>query len=409
MHTAAQVVADAAEALTTAAQASLDEDHTQSRQTRPDSHAEAAKRSPHAKAVVCCTSQARTIYLTPPSDDSGLPFHEMAPHRRFAAKSPLHPASCTEWCDRHTFDAADTADTLRQASCSGATEMSSMQETPYYNGPATSPSSLANALGKFPNADFTRPISICCQWQGADDALRCCMLITEKNVPDHFNKVHKIKGGQKVKIQCCWGDCENTVVRHNFVRHIREAHLGTQLRSEDEESPVRTSSKAAFKLLLYTPAYKGSVTSRTHLSSPHVQPLRYPDKDQVRYLNSAQSLPTDLYSSLSLAIALGSETTSPDNTLGKVSDEAVSGYNNCPSRLCLWVDANELSPCFKLITCGDAPRHFKEHGIKAIPREADIACLWNDRGRIVKRHYFTRHIREVHLDHRRGVGHTVQN
>ena len=50
---------------------------------------------------------------------------------------PLHPASCTEWCDRHTFDAADTADTLRQASCSGATEMSSMQETPYYNGPAT--------------------------------------------------------------------------------------------------------------------------------------------------------------------------------------------------------------------------------------------------------------------------------
>lgn len=97
-----------------------------------------------------------------------------------------------------------------------------------------------------------------------------------------------------------------------------------QLRSEDEESPVRTSSKAAFKLLLYTPAYKGNVTSRTHLSSPHVQPLRYPDEDQVRYLNSAQSLPTDLYSSLSLAIALGSETTSPDNTLGKVSDEAVS-------------------------------------------------------------------------------------
>lgn len=137
MHTAAQVVADAAEALTTAAQASLDEVRTQSRQTRPDSHAEAAKRSPHAKAVACCTSQARTIYLTPPSDDSGLPFHEVAPQKRFAAKSPLHPASCTEWCDRHTFDAADTADTLRQASCSGATEMSSMQETPYYNGPAT--------------------------------------------------------------------------------------------------------------------------------------------------------------------------------------------------------------------------------------------------------------------------------
>ncbi|KIM55900.1 hypothetical protein SCLCIDRAFT_29963 [Scleroderma citrinum Foug A] len=123
--------------------------------------------------------------------------------------------------------------------------MSSMQQALHYNGPATgcvdfilssppptdlrSPSSLANALN---NADSTGPISICCQWQGADDVLRCCMLIKDENlnVPDHFNKVHKIKGGRKVKIQCRWGDCENTVVRHNFVRHIREAHLGRERR-----------------------------------------------------------------------------------------------------------------------------------------------------------------------------------
>lgn len=112
---------------------------------------------------------------------------------------------------------------------SSAAAMSSMQQALHYNGPATGPSSLANALN---NADSTGPISICCQWQGADDVLRCCMLIKDENlnVPDHFNKVHKIKGGRKVKIQCRWGDCENTVVRHNFVRHIREAHLGRERR-----------------------------------------------------------------------------------------------------------------------------------------------------------------------------------
>lgn len=117
-------------------------------------------------------------------------------------------------------------------SLSGATDMSLIQQTQqtlHYNGPATSPSSLANASGNVPNSDFTSPISKCCQWQGADDVLRCYLLLDHKNVPEHFKTVHGIKNmGRKMKIRCRWLDCQHTVGRHNFARHIREAHLGSE-------------------------------------------------------------------------------------------------------------------------------------------------------------------------------------
>jgi len=39
--------------------------------------------------------------------------------------------------------------------------------------------------------------------------------------------------------------------------------------------------------------------------------------------------------------------------------------------------------------------------------EEDVSCLWPDCGQIIERHNFVRHIREVHLGHKRGVGHAV--
>lgn len=127
----------------------------------------------------------------------------------------------------------------------GSTNMPLMQQTQqelHYNGPAISSSSLSNA--NVPSADLTTPNSKCCLWQGADDplpvtslisifcnwhgadGLQCCEPINYDDVPHHFKTVHGIKGlGREVKIRCDWDDCQDIVIRHNFVRHIREVHL----------------------------------------------------------------------------------------------------------------------------------------------------------------------------------------
>jgi len=59
----------------------------------------------------------------------------------------------------------------------------------------------------------------------------CNAPITHEGVPRHFKTVHGIKDmGRKTKLQCRWPNCRSTVVRHNFVRHVREAHLGSKRR-----------------------------------------------------------------------------------------------------------------------------------------------------------------------------------
>lgn len=102
-------------------------------------------------------------------------------------------------------------------------------EVPHYNGQTTSPSSLANAPGNVPSAYLTHPITVC-QWQGANGML-CNTPITHAGVPHHFKRVHEIKDMKRnTKIKCRWLNCQSTVVRHNFVRHLREAHLGNKRR-----------------------------------------------------------------------------------------------------------------------------------------------------------------------------------
>ena len=82
MHMAAQLVTDAAEALTTMLpthpQSDDDDDHTLAKRPQPTSYAAAVKHSPHTREVTCCTAQARTIHLTPPSDDTGSSLAELS-------------------------------------------------------------------------------------------------------------------------------------------------------------------------------------------------------------------------------------------------------------------------------------------------------------------------------------------
>lgn len=108
----------------------------------------------------------------------------------------------------------------------------------HYEGQRTSTSassSLANVFGnvnvseealKWAMAIFPRTY---CLWWGTDTLLPCCSLISHDEVPDHFKTVHGIKNkGRKEKILCRWDNCGEMIGRHNFVRHIREIHLGSK-------------------------------------------------------------------------------------------------------------------------------------------------------------------------------------
>ena len=76
MHVAAQLVADAAETRTLTTRCphpQSDDNDILTTHPQLTTYAAAVKHSPHARAVDCCTAQARTICLTPPSNDSESP------------------------------------------------------------------------------------------------------------------------------------------------------------------------------------------------------------------------------------------------------------------------------------------------------------------------------------------------
>ncbi|KAL4074054.1 hypothetical protein J3A83DRAFT_4233236, partial [Scleroderma citrinum] len=67
---------------------------------------------------------------------------------------------------------------------------------------------------------FTDCPSVYCQYLGIND-MPCSELITCNDVSQHFNTVHGIKGmTREVEFLCRWPNCGQTIIRHNFVRHI---------------------------------------------------------------------------------------------------------------------------------------------------------------------------------------------
>lgn len=79
-----------------------------------------------------------------------------------------------------------------------------------------------------------------------------------------------------------------------------------------------------------------------------------------------------------------------------------NSYVNCPLAHCQCSGPGGMV-CGQLITCGRASEHFKDaHGIRDIPRSANILCAWIDCNQPMLRHNFIRHIREFHLKHKRN-------
>ncbi|KAF8125808.1 hypothetical protein EV363DRAFT_1350301 [Boletus edulis] len=71
------------------------------------------------------------------------------------------------------------------------------------------------------------PASICCRWTGSGNTEGCGTQITRENVPAHFQRFHGIRKMKQDVLVCCqWEGCHKRLRRKNFVRHIREHHMG---------------------------------------------------------------------------------------------------------------------------------------------------------------------------------------
>lgn len=67
----------------------------------------------------------------------------------------------------------------------------------------------------------------CCGWQN-EDGSRCGASVSRCNCAGHFAEAHGIKNmAADVEVLCRWCPlgAKNVVIRHNFLRHLKEVHL----------------------------------------------------------------------------------------------------------------------------------------------------------------------------------------
>ncbi|KAI5994513.1 hypothetical protein EDD15DRAFT_2196107 [Pisolithus albus] len=100
-----------------------------------------------------------------------------------------------------------------------------------------------------------------------------------------------------------------------------------------------------------------------------------------------------------------SVTHTPNNTtweteLGQAQDAHCA---NCPPAECRYPGVQGKKFCSEKINCATIPGHFTSHGIENTSRKKVIHCKWNGCGKQVTRCAFVRHIREAHLEHKRGT------
>ncbi|KAI6009685.1 hypothetical protein EDC04DRAFT_852040 [Pisolithus marmoratus] len=85
------------------------------------------------------------------------------------------------------------------------------------------------------------------------------------------------------------------------------------------------------------------------------------------------------------------------------NNETVLNQNqvtSCHSQPCLYNQNGNT--CAEPVTCDTMAEHFGAmHDVKRMGREDQISCQWPNCGRKVRRHNFARHIREMHLQHKR--------
>ncbi|KAI6017541.1 hypothetical protein BKA83DRAFT_4320912 [Pisolithus microcarpus] len=115
----------------------------------------------------------------------------------------------------------------------------------HYIAPVVSSTSntLTNATQEAPASGKRLNQYTCCPWtlclhtdlQGWE----CLDLINCGTAPDHFKNQHGITNmSREVELVCVWQGCGCQVTRHNYVRHVREHHLGHDRVSAHTSQPA---------------------------------------------------------------------------------------------------------------------------------------------------------------------------
>lgn len=104
----------------------------------------------------------------------------------------------------------------------------------HHSDPASAP--VTHAVGN--QIDEYASCQARCLCTGLDGRV-CLQHINCGVVPAHFKDVHNIKGlNRSCLLDCTWRGCGLRVLRHNYVRHIRECHLNHGRKSVHKK-PIR--------------------------------------------------------------------------------------------------------------------------------------------------------------------------
>lgn len=95
------------------------------------------------------------------------------------------------------------------------------------HSPSTLDNYTAQAHSDHPSHTLSVYRSIPCGWRD-DEGNKCSMLVHARDCNDHFATVHSIKRMTRdFEITCRWCPPERmNLRRHNFLRHVKEVHLG---------------------------------------------------------------------------------------------------------------------------------------------------------------------------------------
>lgn len=123
-------------------------------------------------------------------------------------------------------------------------EASENDGTPeHHYGPASTPFTLDNDTHEIRTVDnqldnyINCPKTLCLHTDPNGD--ECFEPINCGTMPDHFRGKHNIKGlGRSHPLVCEWQGCKRTVVRHNYVRHVRECHLNHDRNSAHKHQAI---------------------------------------------------------------------------------------------------------------------------------------------------------------------------
>ncbi|KAH0832852.1 hypothetical protein J3R83DRAFT_11779 [Lanmaoa asiatica] len=71
-----------------------------------------------------------------------------------------------------------------------------------------------------------------------------------------------------------------------------------------------------------------------------------------------------------------------------------------PVTACQWIGKDGIT-CGQAITVSDVPHHLASHGVHRMSAVAIVRCGWMNCDKLMTRQSITRHIRGVHMGHKR--------